>query len=136
MKAGREMDTKVAEFMGWKILKTGTFVDWGTGEIHKNKVRLLTDTMYGPDGQPHPTKHIPLYSTDISEAMPVLEKMMLRGDVFIEWWQDGEWFICDQPVGYRDDAIKANCDGKETGKPSLPLAICRFVIKVMEAENE
>ena len=111
MKAGRELDFVIyTEVMG--------FDDWETDKTYWEKERP------------------PPYSSDISAALPVLEKMMIRGDVFIEWWQDGEWFVCDQPVGYRDDAIKANCDGKETGKPSLPLAICRFALKVMEAENE
>ena len=111
MKADRELDFNIyTEVMG--------FDDWETDKTYWEKER-----------PPH-------YSRDISAALPVLEKMMKRGDVFIEWWQDGEWFVCDQSVGYRVGAISANCDGKETGKPSLPLAICRFVIKVMEAENE
>ena len=119
MKAGRELDAKVAEFMGWHIMR------W------INHPGTPPQMFRGDNFQ-----DIPHYSTDISVALPVLEKTMLRGDVFIEWWQDGEWFVCDQPVGYRVGAISANCDGKETGKPSLSLAICRFALKVMEAENE
>ena len=123
MKAGRELDAKVAEFMGWLKVPDGT-----SPKDSPVRHRYLTSDRR--------RIKLPEFSTDISEALPVLEKMMMRGDVFIEWWQDGEWFVCDHPMGYRDDAIKANCDGKETGKPSLPLAICRFALKVMEAENE
>ena len=118
MKADRELDAKIAKFMGWTY-------------IPDSKKRLCWKT---PEGWLRYKP--PAFSTNMTMAMPVLEKMMIRGDVFIEWWQDDEWFVCDQPVGYRDDAIKTNCDGKETGKPSLPLAICRFALKVMEDENE
>jgi len=123
MKADRELDAKMAEVMGWLKVPDGT-----SPKDSPPKYRYLTSD--------RGRIKLPEFSTDISAALLVLEKMMIRGDVFIEWWQDGEWFVCDQPVGYRVGAISANCDGKETGKPSLPLAICRFALKVMEAENE
>jgi hypothetical protein len=72
------------------------------------------------------------YSQSISSTMEVIEKVMEWGDVFIEWWRDGEWFICDENLLNRKTEnfpyISARCDGKETGKPSLPLAICRFAL--------
>ena len=134
MKAGRELDAKVAEFMGWKIIKTGTFVDFGTGEIHKNKVHLMTDTMYGPDGLPHPTKHIPLYSTNISAAMPVLEKV--RKNFFsttITMWDhtDKVAIVGDKRQGHNENISVLTVQAE-----TLPLAICKFALRTKENENE
>ena len=102
MKAGRELDALVAE-------KVMGFPKWR-----------------------HPMR----FSTDIAAAWLVVEWMMESdlwwGDIFLEWWQDGEWLVCNKPVSVRDGAIKANCDGRETGKPSLPLAICLAALKAVE----
>jgi hypothetical protein len=82
--------------------------------------------------------NLPYYSTSIAAAWEVVEKLWISGDgpywvgdFFLEWWQDGEWLVCNKPIGVRDGAIKAMCDGKKTGKPSAPLAICRAAIKAM-----
>ena len=130
----REMDAKVAEFMGWKILKTGTFVDWGTGEIHKNKVRLLTDTMYGPDGQPHPTKHIPLYSTNISATLPVLEKAKKSFfSTTITMWDHTDKVVI---VGDKRQGHNENISVLTVQAETLPLAICKFALRTKENKNE
>lgn len=77
---------------------------------------------------------IPHYSTDIVAAMPVLEWLMQQGDVFIEWWQDGEWYVCNRDLNTRHkhpefgwEAMSDKVDENEM--PSLPLAICRAALK-------
>lgn len=78
---------------------------------------------------------IPLYSTDITATMPVLEWLMQRGDLFIEWWQDGEWYICNRDLNTRHkhpefgwEAMSDKVDD-ENEMPSLPLAICRAALQ-------
>lgn len=77
---------------------------------------------------------IPYYSMNIADAKPVLEWLMQQGDVFIEWWQDGEWYICNLDLSTRHkypelgwEAMSDKVDENEM--PSLPLAICRAALK-------
>ena len=115
MPAGREMDALVAEkVMGWtnpRITPSGRF--------------RITPPM---GGKYHGGQMPPKYSTDIAAAWQVVEWLMERGDVFVEYWSDGEWFVADKPVGVRQDATTAMCDGKATGEMSAPLAICRAAL--------
>ena len=124
MPAGMEMDLLIAPIAGWD---------------HKHDISECEDCWYdycrncgyeprceGIDDTDCETP--PPYSTDIAAAWEVVEKLMDEGDVFLEWWQDGEWFVADKPMGVREDAITARCDGKTTGKPSAPLAICRAAL--------
>jgi hypothetical protein len=75
---------------------------------------------------------LPPYSTDIAAAWEVVEhftgKDCRNQDFFIECWSDGEWFVAFHPLGYSSRDPKANCDGKTTGSPSAPLAICRAAL--------
>lgn len=77
---------------------------------------------------------MPEYSQRIEDAWRVVEHIRCWGDLFIEWWQDGEWFISNLDLRTRhdglsqDEFVRAQCDGKATGSPSAPLAICRFAI--------
>lgn len=80
------------------------------------------------------SKEIPYYSTSIVDAMPVLEWLINRGDVFIEWWQDREWYICNRDLYVRHKHPEFGWEAmsdkvEENEKPSLPLAICRAALK-------
>ena len=82
---------------------------------------------------------IPHYSTDISVAWNVVNHFVgedcRNQDFFIECWSDGEWFVAFHPLGYSNRSPKANCDGRKTGNPSVPLAICRAaLLSVLENE--
>lgn len=77
---------------------------------------------------------IPHYSSLIEDTISVLEWLMEQGDVFIEWWQDGEWFICNQDLSTRRTFPKLGWQAtsdkvSEDMKPSLSLAICRAALK-------
>jgi hypothetical protein len=117
MPAGRELDALVAEkVMGWELRQC---------ERHKTEPDgYACGLCWGWD-------QFPAYSTDIDTAWQVVEKMQEDGDVFIEWWQDGEWFVSWKPLIIRNrdgSRVGAKCDGQTTGKPSAPLAICRAAL--------
>ena len=71
-------------------------------------------------------------STDISDAWELVEKIVgkdcLDQDLFIECWSDGEWYVSFRPLGYSNREPAAVCDGKTSGSPSAPLAICRAAL--------
>ena len=134
MPAGHEMDVLVAEHVmewerldswmgsplakGWDGFWDGEWVKWiiMPESDDENRAKLWSP------------------STDIVAAWQVVEKLVENcdgRDFFIECWGDGEWFVASHPLGYSSRKPQANCDGKETGKPSAPLAICRFALKVM-----
>jgi hypothetical protein len=79
------------------------------------------------------------YSTKIERAWEVVEWCMdyADGDLFIEFWRDGEWYICNENLmnrhQYKDTLIvKARSDNTyhdDDKKPSFPLAICRYALK-------
>ena len=78
------------------------------------------------------TGMIPNYSTLHDDAMRIVNwntGNCKDADCFLECWSDGEWFVASRPVGYSDRKPVATCDGRVTGKPSLPLAICRWGLK-------
>jgi hypothetical protein len=84
-----------------------------------------------------PTKE---YSTNIKDAWTVVEWCMdyADGDLFIEYWQDGEWYICNENLWNRHQykeslIVKARSDNvcyDDDKRPSFPLAICRYALKV------
>jgi hypothetical protein len=142
MPAGKEIDALVAEkVMGWNWV------------FRPDNVPEYSNIDGTPNGRP---KYIvppaipaytwntawmaidlPNYSTNISDAWEVVEKMMEDGDVFLEYWSDNEWFVANKSLGVRDDAIVARCDGKKSGKSSVSLAICRAALlaKLDEEQN-
>ena len=65
-----------------------------------------------------------------------IELLPFLGDVFIEYWHDKEWFVCNRPLGHRNDAVCASCDGKKTGKPDVRLAVSRFLVKSLKKALE
>ncbi len=83
---------------------------------------------------------LPHYSTDIKDAWQVVEwivgKDCTEHDLFIECWADGEWFVAFHPFGYSSRKPCASDDGKKTGSPSAPLAICRAALKSVGIEVE
>lgn len=160
MPAGREMDALVAELVfGWEwrvwIKANETEDDMGVGifspqalietpkDIFGNELGIPPAgerTMAASRNDPRRQRQywgtgLPNYSTDISDAWLVVEKLVGKDctsrDLFIECWSDGEWFVAFHPMGYSSREPKAVCDGKETGKSSAPLAICRVALKAM-----
>ena len=126
MDAGREMDALVAE----KVM--GFTLDYEFEQItNAPNVKELrsSDDEWGI---------LPNYSTDIADAWAVVNHFVgtdgREQDFFIECWSDGEWFVAFHPAGYQSRDPKANCDGRETGKPSAPLAICRAALKSVGVE--
>lgn len=124
MKAGRELDALIAKkIMGWKQ----EYIQSVSGEWHpmwKEPEYLI------PPGS-YKAQVVPPFSTDLAAAWKVVKKLMEYGDVFIEFWSDDEWFVANKPVGVREDAACASCDGRKTGESSVPLAICRAALKIV-----
>lgn len=86
---------------------------------------------------------VPDISSSASTAFNVLTQMKKKlsmGAIFIEWWGDGQWYVCNRPKGFRKDigAVEAHCDGIRTGKDDLPLAVARFMVLILKkgAEHE
>jgi len=80
------------------------------------------------------------YSSNLQAAWKIIEWWLSHplsgGDLFIEWWTDGEWFICDKNLITRKEGIstfliaRSNTVDMETDElPSLPLALCRLFLK-------
>jgi len=117
MKAGRELDVKMAGLMGCYAKQdfTGTWdliIPNGVNQINfVNK----NDVWSG----------VPAYSTDISAAWPIAEKLRL----FVLPWGEHEWCATpkrDATLAFREFSASA----------TAPLAICLAALKVMEDENE
>lgn len=72
------------------------------------------------------------HTWDLVDEM-ISDKTRINHDLFIEYWSDKEWIVSDFQAGNfpKDLKIKdkprviGNCDGLETGKPDICLAICR-----------
>lgn len=77
------------------------------------------------------SEEIPYYSTNIIDTMLVLEWLMERGDMFLEWWSDDEWFVCNKDLHTRHKYPKLGWSAvsNKSEKPSLPLVICRAALK-------
>jgi hypothetical protein len=68
----------------------------------------------------------PRYSASIADAWPVVEKLKEDGDVFIEWWSDGEWLVSKYPVLVR----QADGGRDSVVAPTAPMAICLYALHV------
>lgn len=128
--AGRELDALVAEYVMGLIPCHSRHYEMlapFAGDIVTcEHSAIFPLPCYDPE-RPTP------YSADISAAWQVVEKLVGNcdgRDFFIECWGDGEWFVASHPMGYSSRKPTATCDGKTTGKPSAPLAICRMALKM------
>lgn len=79
-------------------------------------------------------QEVPHWSTDIADAWELVEEMADQGDLFIESWKDGEWFIANHPFSANPRGL-ASCDGKTTGKRDICLAICRAWLAWNDGKN-
>lgn len=107
MKAGRELDAKVANLMG---------EEW---------THMTRDYVWGD---------IPEYSIDISAALPVLEKV--RKNFFsttITMWDHTDKVVI---VGDKRQGHNENISVLTVQAETLPLAICKFALRTKENENE
>jgi hypothetical protein len=133
MDAGREMDALVAEkVMGYKIHIAKPIVEaYFEGKLMVEFPNGL-GMICGPGGWSP--------STNMDAAWEVVEHITGKGcdqsDFFLECWSDGEWYVSFKPLGYSNRKPNAACDGKITGKPSAPLAICRAALALYETERE
>lgn len=83
---------------------------------------------------------IPEPSSRASVTLAALNKAKERyrlGAIFIEWWNDGQWFVCNRPQGHRNGTgyIESSCDGRRGKKDDLPLAVTRFIIMALLDEK-
>ena len=122
---GRELDAAVAtEILKWKNVAMGRD-DYGGEPV---------PTMYNPRPEFSDEKVIwmpvPPSSTDISAALPVLDKV--RKDFFsikiIMWDHTDKVAI----VGHKRQGHNENIGDLEVEADTLPLAICDFTLKAVE----
>lgn len=101
---------------------------------------LMGDYYYGGVSEDSGRYSVPECTTNANAIFNAVNKAIdnlpFLGDIFIEYWHDKEWFVCNRPLGHRNDAICASCDGKETGKPDIKLAVCRFLVKSLKNNQE
>jgi hypothetical protein len=115
-----------------------------TEELLTKEVEELIDALYPGDhldlliSKIMGDKKLCPYSTDIKASWKIVEWCMDyagTGDLFIEFWNDDEWFICSSDLYSRKmnpGVIAARSDkvnGDDGEKPSFPLAICRYALK-------
>ena len=121
MKADRELDAKIAEVMGWLKVPDGT-----SPKDSPPKYRYLTSD--------RGRIALPSFSTDISAAMPVLEKV--RKNFFsttITMWDHTDKVVI---VGDKRQGHNENISVLTVQAETLPLAICKFALRTKENENE
>ena len=122
MKADRELDTKVAEFMGWE----SQYIEYGgTGGEY---VWIM------PNGKWQFEPDVPEFSTNISAAMPVLEKAKKSFfSTTITMWDHTDKVVI---VGDKRQGHNENISVLTVQAETLPLAICKFALRTKENENE
>jgi hypothetical protein len=93
---------------------------WTRTNVSENGMAIV---FVDPDGATHDESETN-WPADIVAAWTLVEEMADQGDVFIESWQDDEWFIANHPLPIKPRGL-ARDDGKATGKRDICLAICR-----------
>lgn len=129
--AGERMDRWVAEYVMGIDLSQGC-----NGEMYNEDDQRWSCTQCSKIGHWDESFSHPIQPQRYSRAMLWAWKIVTRivgeqcdeSDFFLECWADGEWFVSFKPMGYSTRKPNAVCDGKKTGKPSAPLAICRAAL--------
>ena len=131
MEAGQKLDALVAEkVMGWAITHRGHRVMPGPGGIHGGReMRGFTGSV---DARTWISQVCPDYSTDISAAWEVVEKLKERHGVTLSGGPNDEggcegWVCSVKAFGYRrfqDQEWNAHAD-------TAPLAICKAALQAV-----
>lgn len=135
MPAGEELDYQVALAMGQTDFNHLPF-SWFEGATEDGNDGW--DGNICPRCQHSSGKCVKSYSQSYQYIDKLLKWLVDEGDdLFIEWWRDGEWFVCDQDLYRRNNnLIKARSNKVEIGElPNLPLALCRFILKVKLSQS-
>jgi len=142
LRAGNELNKLVEIALGYAIIDHLPFVymeDWtedGTdGWSGMVCPRCLSSDRNGKCVKP--------YSETYRHIEELLKWVLAHsGDLFIEWWQDREWYVCNlsQPlrmIPHNEDNVIATISDKvaEGEVPNFPLALCRFILKVALANK-
>lgn len=115
--SGRELDAAVAEHvMGWHYVRCGPRC-WGIPPEDNQMTNRYTDVPYAD---------VPYYSTDISAAWQVVERMRTTDHVFHLSSVDS---FCDWLVTFSDEV-------RSVEAPTAPLAICRAALKAVHATTK
>ncbi len=135
MTAGEELNFQVAIALGQTDFNHLPF-QWVEGVTEDG--RDGWEGNYCPRCQKTKGKCVKSYSETYQYTEELLKWLVFNGgDLFIEYWQDREWFLCNKPIPVRNGAIMSRSDKvEELELPSLPLALCRFILKVSESQKE
>ena len=132
MKADRELDAKVAEFM--KLTWPDDRCEWCGWPYHEEGVGCSPNNC---SQRPLPIKkstNYPAYSADISAALPVLEKAKKSFfSTTITMWDHTDKVVI---VGDKRQGHNENISVLTVQAETLPLAICKFALRTKENENE
>ena len=141
MPAGRKMDALVAEkVMGLELYHLpAQWAEGSTPDGEDGWDGFFCPRCGTPEVMYSDSPCCKYYSASIACAWEVVEHFTgedcKEQDFFIECWSDGEWFVAFHPVGYSSRSPKAWCDGKITGSPSAPLAICRAALMAVGGDR-
>ena len=130
MKAGRELDAKVAEFMGIVIRHVPKNIPY----LCIDNDYVLSGGSYFLDSDGNGSFDIPYFSDDISAALPVLEKAKKNFfSTTITMWDHTDKVVI---VGDKRQGHNENISVLTVQAATLPLAICKFALRTKENENE
>jgi hypothetical protein len=135
MPAGREMDALIAEkVMGWiysdsweQLVPSGhadppiwSDWEWDIEELTyvKHPINMMGGVSYRGD-----KPYIPEYSTNISAAWKIVEKMINDGYDIVDIWHEN---VVD--VGWAMEWIKDGNGDNSIGSDTAPLAICKAAL--------
>jgi hypothetical protein len=135
MNAGRELDALVAEkVMGWKWQRHEDSKGWWCETFHDpNGLKALVrdekgtrESHWWPGGEMG-ARSMPSYSTEISAAWEVVEKMVGKRPAF---------FVMDRPVDVFSKEWRCAFDtsGAYSWADSAPFAICLAALKAVGVE--
>lgn len=128
MPAGREMDKLIAEkVLGQTDFSHPNFSDFKGNADGMDNICPNCHRSESHADEPC-VKH---YSTSWEDVKEVVDWVLEQGDVFLEYWSDGEWFVSVHPLLYSSREPYARDDGRSTEKLSLPLAVCRLALKMV-----
>jgi hypothetical protein len=138
IKAGPELDEKIAEAVGWR--KQCDF-EWTGDSDHENSVYQCKQCgeIVLDDCEPTTQECIPQFSTDLNAAFAAAERVELfdhdhgEQESYLGKTIDGEWEVLVGATGWQGNACGEL--GYLTREPAPALAICAAILKLKEDES-
>ena len=142
MKAGRELDARIAEeVMGWSVCRKGEKVDGPTLLRSSLKEGVATEDVYRYRDNPYSPFSLPHYSTRIQDAWLVVEKMTEEGFCpALLYDDDGRWALSTDGIqnlpGKGEVLYTSFAIESDMLADTAPLAICLAALAVVERRDD